>query len=53
MIDIIQEQFIKNLSGIYRDKTMDYKLKYIPNDDTQNYSFCRLQLVTETLEHWT
>ena len=24
---------------------MDDKLMYIPNDDTQNYSFCRLLLV--------
>ena len=23
------------------------KLKYIPNDDTQSYSFCRFQLVIE------
>ena len=28
---------------------MDYKLKYIPNDDTQNKPFCKLQLVVETL----
>ena len=26
-----------------RDKTMDDKLLYIPNDDTQNYPFCRLK----------
>ena len=25
------------------------KLTYIPNDDTQNYPFCGLQLVVETL----
>ena len=31
-----------------KDKTMADKLKYIPNDDTQNYHFCRLQLVVET-----
>ena len=24
------------------------KLKYITNDDTQNYNFCRLHLVIET-----
>ena len=24
------------------------KLMYISNDDTQNYTFCRLQLVVET-----
>ena len=27
---------------------MDDKLIYIPNDDTQNYPFCRLQLVVKT-----
>ena len=26
---------------------------YIPNDDTQNYPFCRLKLVVETFEHLT
>ncbi len=29
------------------------KMMYIPNDDKQNYSFCRLQLVVETFEHPT
>ena len=29
---------------IYRDKTIANKLMYIPNDDTQDYPFCRLQL---------
>ena len=24
---------------------------YIPNEDTQNYHFCRLQLVVETFGH--
>ena len=24
---------------------------YIPNDDIQNYSFCRLQLLVETFEN--
>ena len=32
---------------------MANKLKYIPNDDTQNYYLCRLQLVVETFGHWT
>ena len=27
------------------------KLMYIPTDDTQNYPFCRLELVVETFEH--
>ena len=26
------------------------KLVYIPNNDSQNYSFCNLQLVVETLD---
>ena len=33
--------------GILRDMTMADKLIYIPNDDTQNYPFYRLQLVFE------
>ena len=33
--------------GIYRNKTTDDKLMYIPNDKTQNYPFCRLQLVLD------
>ena len=27
------------------------KLMFIPNDDTQNYLFCRFKLVVETFEH--
>ena len=27
------------------------KLIYIPNDDTQNYPFCRLKLLVETFKH--
>ena len=34
-------------------KSMADKLMCIPNDDTQNYHFCRLQLVDETFEHST
>ena len=30
---------------------MPDKLMYILNDDTQNYQFCRLQLVIESFEH--
>ena len=33
------------------DKAMADKLLYIPNDDKQNYPFCRLQLVVETFGH--
>ena len=29
------------------------KLLYIPNDDRQNYPFCRLKLFVETFEHST
>ena len=38
--------------GIYRDKTMAYKLMYIPNDNIQNYPLCKIELVVETFfEH--
>ena len=33
-----------------RDMTMADKLMYIPNDDTQNYLFCILQLIVERLD---
>ena len=33
--------------------TMADKLIYIPNDETQNYLFCRLKLVVNTFEHST
>ena len=32
---------------------MPNKLMYNPNDDTQNYPFCRLKLVVKTYEHST
>ena len=41
--------FTTNIQG-YRDRTMTKKLMYIPNDDSQNCPFCRLQLVVETLD---
>ena len=31
-----------------RDKTIADKLMYIPNGDTQNYPFCRLQLTNQS-----
>ena len=34
-----------------RDKTMDDKLMYTPNDDSQNYPFCKLQFVVEMFGH--
>ena len=40
-------------SKIYRYKTMTNKLMYISNDDSQNYPFCRLQLVVKTFGHST
>ena len=40
-------------SGIYRDNTMADKFMYIPNDNAQNYPFCRLKLVVEKFEHLT
>ena len=33
---------------LLRDKTIKDKLIYIPNDDTQNYPFYRLQLLVKT-----
>ena len=35
-------------TGILTDKTMIDKLMYIPNADTHNYPFCRLQLANDT-----
>ena len=32
---------------------MAENLMYIPNDDTQNYPYCRIQLVAETFGHST
>ena len=36
--------------GTFRDKTMDNKLMYIPNDDKQNYPFCGSKLLIEKYE---
>ena len=33
------------------DKTMGVKLMYIPNDEKQYHSFCRLKLMVETFDH--
>ena len=44
-----QENIHYDYSGIYRDRTMADKLMYIPNDDTHNYPFCKLQLVVKIL----
>ena len=45
-LDVIQKL---NSPGIYRDKIIAEKLIYIPNDDTQNYPFFRLQLKLKRL----
>ena len=34
-------------------KSENYRDETIANDDTQNYHFCRLQLVVETYGHST
>ena len=36
-----------------RHKTIANKLMYMYNNDTQNYTFCRLQLVVETFRNST
>jgi hypothetical protein len=41
------------VTGIIMDKKLADKFMYIPNDNTQNYTFCRLNLVVETLKHST
>ena len=38
-------------AGIIRDKTMEDKLMYIPKDYTQNYPFCKLNLLVEKFGH--
>ena len=45
----LHKQRNNNIRG-KREKTMADQLMYIPNDDTQNFSFCRLKLVVETFE---
>ena len=45
------EFLFTNLGFRKPKKTMVDKLMYIPNQDTQNYPFCRLQLVIETFGH--
>ena len=44
--DVIVEYHLLS-SRILKDKTMDVKLIYIPNDDKQNCPFCRLKLIVE------
>ena len=50
MLSSMEFQYIQhntNISGILRDKTMDDKLIFIPNDDKQNYPYFRLKLLVE------
>ena len=42
---------VRQLDTHFRDKTVADKFIYIPNDDTENYSFCILKLVFETFNH--
>ena len=48
--------FIKDMNnmqswaGVQSDKNMASKLMYSPNDDIQNYPFCRLKLEVETFK---
>ena len=39
------EAIIIKLAGILRDKSMADKFMYFTNYETQNYPFCRLQLM--------
>ena len=43
----------RKLSLIYREQTMADKCMYISDDDTENYPFCRLQLMVETFGNST
>ena len=51
-MDTIGFQSLAIISDI-RDKTMAGKLMHIPNNNTQIYPLCRLQLVVETFGHST
>ena len=37
---------------ILSDETIYDKLIYIPNDDIQNYPFCRINLLLEWIGYW-
>ena len=39
------------MAGVLKGYDKADKLMYIPNDDTQNFAFCRLKLVVEMFEH--
>ena len=45
-------EFLQN-KITFRNKTMADKMMYIPNDDTQNYSFFRLKFMVVTFGHST
>ena len=40
-------------SGTLRDKKMKDKLKYITNDNKQNYLLCKLKLLVKNKNVWT
>ena len=45
VVQIMQQKYIDSTyknKAKKRDKTMAYKLMYIPDDETQNYIFCLL-----------
>ena len=44
---------ISEYSEIQTDKTMAYELIYIPNGDTQNYTYCKIKVAVETFGHST
>ena len=50
LLQIVTETF-KKLYGFLIGIKRDWPIN--PNDDTQNYPFCRLQLVVETFGHST
>ena len=47
---ISKHETLLKLTGILKDKTIEDKFSYIPNDDEQNYPFCRLKLLVKSLE---
>ena len=45
----IWEMIVRDING----KDNDNKSMYIPNDETQNYPFCKFKLVVKIFEHTT
>ena len=44
---LTQSRFNESIQKQPTNKTMADKFMFIPNDEIQNYSFCRLQLVVK------